>query len=101
MSVFKAADTSSGSKIIHLRDDSRHVLSEGTPCRCIKCNVRYVLPYVAGTVRDGRELLCTECYLDTVRPRSLLGGRVHIGTETASDFPSDPFLALSPFWGGL
>ena len=104
MSFSNPAGCTSESKIIHLRDDSRHVLSEGTPCRCDKCNARYILPWVASTIRDGREKICPDCYLDEINPiraLSLLGGRPCIGGESAPlDFPVLPVFSTFPLGGG-
>jgi len=35
----------------------------GFPRNCIKCHSDYRLPWMAATVRDGREKVCPPCYV--------------------------------------
>jgi len=34
---------------------------------CIRCGDKYTLPYVAATIRDGRERICVDCFIHDVR----------------------------------
>lgn len=39
----------------------------GFPRSCIKCHHDYRLPYVAATIRDGREKVCPPCFVDDLK----------------------------------
>ena len=37
------------------------------PVTCDRCGNPRLLPWMAATIRDGREKVCTPCFLDNVR----------------------------------
>ena len=46
---------------------NRGFTSEGWIRSCEKCGQHYVLKFVAATIRDGREKLCVDCYVEGLR----------------------------------
>ena len=34
---------------------------------CIQCGYHYCLPWMAATIRDGREKVCPPCFVDSIR----------------------------------
>jgi hypothetical protein len=39
----------------------------GFPRNCIQCRRPYILPWIAATIRDGREKLCQPCNVDSLK----------------------------------